>query len=207
MTSNVLTKGFQRYSERLLEFKWILLQQNKQKKFYNCNKKRLPSYSSLSKESEEDKKPEKLFPVDSASVSSQSKFKLKKTAEKYSSYCERNKDLYPNETLENSFTLLNSIKNYLTQDSSRNIYGQEIPDRKPQDQSEFFSLARMVWPEVMNGQLLTKKEKNLPLTGIPNLKKTKVNHPCVPKVCEEIVQITHVPPQSNPVPRSSFTNP
>ncbi len=160
--------------EKICEFKWLFMQANKTRKFFNCNKKRLPTYSSLSRKKEEDE--DYLYNMDFQPASSQNRFRLKSYNKKFSDYYQQKKEQYPNESVENSFGLLANIKKHLKEESSKQIYGTEIPEKRTFETPEYVTLSRMVWPEVMNKELVNKRSNNIPLTGQPIKKERSISN-------------------------------
>lgn len=149
------------------------MQANKNRKFFNCNKKRLPTYTCLARQKEEDREDSKSS-FDFQPASSQNRFKLKSTNKRFADYYSQKKESYPNESVENSFGLLANIKKHLKEESSKQIYGTEVQEKRTMETPEYVTLSRMVWPEVMNKELVNKKASNIPLTGQP-IKKERSN--------------------------------
>lgn len=165
LSHSLFALGNHKYQEKICEFKWLYIHSNKYHKFFNSNKKRLPSYSTLTKETKNSKVYEEKKEAQ-AQASSHTRFGLRSHSKKYKEFCETQKTPKSQEVFENSFMLFQNIKNHLKQDSAKAIYtsepGQimEIPET-----TEHVQLNRMVWPEHMDNTLKTKIQTGVPLTG------------------------------------------
>ena len=140
---------------------------NKNRKFFNCAKKRLPSYSTVTKEiaysdAQEEKK------QSSPQGSSHQRFGLRFHRQNYKDYYGQKQDHRSQENYESSFPLFQNIKNHLRHDTTRNLYGGEIPQTyRPPEAIEHQALSRIIWPEAMNSNLHNKIQSGIPLSGRP----------------------------------------
>lgn len=130
------------------------------KKFFNSNKKRLPGYTSLSREKneefEEDNKLETQF------TSSQSRFQLKKLGKQFKEFHQAKHTDYK-ETLDASFKLSFNIKNHIKKPESKLIYAEAQPEKKFFDKrsDDYGMMQRITWPDFMQKENALKPGTSL----------------------------------------------